>query len=48
MSMWIIWLIIAAFCFIAEIITVGFLVFWLGVGAILSMLLSFVVDNVFI
>lgn len=46
--MWITWLIIAAFCFIAEIATVGFLVFWLGVGAILSMLVSFVTDRIFI
>ena len=44
--MWITWLIVAAFCFIAEIITVGFFVFWLGIGALLSMLLSFVTDSI--
>lgn len=46
--MWITWLVIAGFFFILEIATTGFLVFWLGVGALLSMLLSFFVDNIFI
>ena len=46
--MWITWLVIAGFFFILEIATAGFLVFWLGVGALLSMILSFFVDNIFI
>lgn len=43
--MWITWLVVAGFFFILEMITTGFLVFWLGVGALLSMILSFFVDN---
>ncbi|MBR6033155.1 MAG: NfeD family protein [Clostridia bacterium] len=46
--MWLIWLIAAGVFFIAEIITVGFLIFWLGVGAILAMLVSLVTDNILI
>lgn len=46
MGMWLLWLIVAGFFFILEIATAGFLVFWLGVGAILAMILSFFVDNV--
>lgn len=40
--MWHIWLIIAGVCFIIEIITVGFLVFWFGIGALLSMIISLI------
>lgn len=46
MGMWLLWLIVAGFFFILEIATAGFLVFWLGVGAILAMILSFFVDNI--
>ena len=46
MGMWIVWLIIAGFFFILEMVTSGFLVCWLGVGAVLSMILSFFVDNI--
>ena len=45
---WVIWLIVAGVFFIGEIITTGFLIFWLGIGAILAMLISFVTDNVLI
>ncbi len=38
--MWQIWLIIAGVCFIIEMATVGFFVFWFGIGALLSMLVS--------
>lgn len=48
MGMWILWLIVAGFFFILEIITSGFLVCWLGIGALLSMILSFFVDNIVI
>ena len=34
MEPWVIWLIIAGFFFVLELITEGFLVFWFGVGAI--------------
>lgn len=38
--MWQVWLIIAGVCFIIEMATVGFFVFWFGIGALLSMLIS--------
>lgn len=38
--MWHIWLIIAGVCFIIEMATVGFFVFWFGVGALVSMIVS--------
>ena len=46
--MWQIWLIIAGVCLIAEIITSGFLVFWLSIGALISMIVSLFTDNIFI
>ena len=46
--MWQIWLIIAWVCLIGEIMTSGFLVFWLSIGALLSMVVSFFTDNVII
>ncbi len=46
--MWQIWLIAAGIFFIAEIITVGFLIFWLGIGAILAMIVSLFTNNVVI
>ena len=46
--MWQIWLIIAVFFLIVEILTIGFLVFWFALGAIFAMITSFFVDNVII
>ena len=46
--MWIFWLIAAGVFFIIEMATIGFLVFWLGIGALLAMLTSFVTDSIFI
>lgn len=46
--MWQVWLIIAGLFFIGEIITVGFLVFWFGVGALLAMITSFFTSNIII
>ncbi len=46
--MWLFWLIAAGVFFVGEIITVGFLIFWLGVGAILAMIVSFITDNILI
>ena len=40
MSAWTIWLIIAGFFAILEMITVGFLVIWIGVGAIPALIYS--------
>lgn len=44
--MWKIWLIACGIFFIGEMITVGFLIFWLGIGALLAMITSFFTDNV--
>lgn len=46
--MWQIWLLIAGVFFIAEIITVGFLVFWLGIGALIAMVVSLFTSNIII
>ncbi len=46
--MWQIWLIISGVCFIAEIITVGFLIFWLAIGALFAMVVSFFTDKIII
>ena len=44
--MWVFWLIAAGVFFIIEMATIGFLVFWLGIGALLAMLTSFVTDSI--
>ena len=45
--MWIVWLIAAGVFFIGEIITVGFLIFWFGVGSLFAMITSFIFpDNI--
>ena len=46
--MWQIWLIIAGICLIVEIMTVGFLVFWFAIGALLAMITSFFTTNLII
>lgn len=46
--MWQIWLIFAGIFFIGEIITVGFLIFWLGVAALIAMIVSFFTSNLLI
>lgn len=46
--MWQVWLIIAGAFVILEIATMGFLVFWFAMGALVAMVLSFFVDNVII
>ena len=43
--MWQIWLIVAGIFFIAEIFTTGFLVFWFGLSALVSMVVSFFVPD---
>lgn len=46
--MWQFWLILSGIFFVFEMATVGFLVFWLGIGALTAMIISFFVDNVII
>lgn len=46
--MWQFWLIAAGIFFIAEILTAGFLVFWLGIAALIAMCVSFFVSDLLI
>lgn len=46
--MWQFWLIVAGICLVIEIATVGFLVFWFGIGALFAMITSFFTDNLII
>lgn len=46
--MWQVWLVISGILFVAEIITVGFLVFWFAIGALFAMIVSLFTDNVII
>lgn len=46
--MWQFWLIAAGICFVVEIATVGFMVFWFGIGALVAMLVSFFIPNVYV
>lgn len=48
MVMWQFWLIVAGIFFIGEMFTAGFLIFWLGIAAILVMLVSLVTSNIII
>ena len=40
--MWYVWLILAGIFVIAEIMTTGFLIFWLGLGSLCAMITSFI------
>lgn len=44
--MWQTWVIITGLCFVIEIATVGFLVFWFGIGALIAMIVSLFTDNI--
>ena len=46
MVMWQFWLIVAGVFFIGEIFTAGFLIFWLGVAAVLTMIVSIFTSNI--
>ena len=46
--MWIFWLITCGAFFIFEMMTAGFLVFWLGIGALAAMCVSFITSNIVI
>lgn len=46
--MWHIWLILSGIFLIIEIITVGFLIFWLSIGALFAMITSFFTDSILI
>ena len=46
--MWIFWLVIAGIFFIGEMITTGFLIFWLGLGAVVALIVSLFTSSLFI
>lgn len=46
--MWQFWLIASGIFFIAEIITTGFLVFWLSIAGLITMCVSFFTSNLMI
>ena len=46
--MWQFWIIASGIFFVAEIFTAGFLVFWLGVAALIAMISSFITSNIII
>jgi membrane protein implicated in regulation of membrane protease activity len=48
MNMSLFWIIVAGFFFIAEIATVGFLLFWVGVGALLALIVTLFTGNILI
>ena len=46
--MWQVWLIISGVFFVMEVITVGFLVFWFAIGALIAAVVSLFTDNIII
>lgn len=46
--MWKLWLILAGFCFVIESFTIGFFIFWFGIGSILALITSIFISNIFI
>ena len=44
--MWQFWIIIAGIFFVIEMSTVGFLVFWFGIGALITMFVSLFTANI--
>lgn len=46
--MWKFWLIVAGLSFVIESFTVGFLVFWFGIGALIALVSSFFIENIII
>ena len=46
--MWGFWLVVAGIFFVIELCTTGFLVFWLGLAALVSMVISFFTSNLII
>ena len=44
--MWQLWIIIAGIFFVIEMATVGFLIFWFGIGALIAMVVSLFTSNI--
>lgn len=46
--MWYVWLILAGVFLICEVLTTGFLIFWLAPGSLIAMIVSLFTDNIII
>jgi len=46
--MWVFWLVATGIFFVGEMLTTGFLIFWLGVGSIIALLVSLFTSNLVI
>ena len=46
--MWACWLIVAGICFVIEIYTIGFFIFWFGIGALFALVTSLFTNNLLI
>lgn len=46
--MWQLWLVIAGICLLIEAITASFLLFWFAIGAVITMIVSFFIEDIFI
>ena len=46
--MWQFWLIASGIFFIIEIFTIGFLMFWLAIGSLIAMIVSFFIESIII
>lgn len=46
--MWQYWLIATGIFFVGEMFTAGFLIFWLGIAALITMVVSFFVSNLIV
>lgn len=46
--MWMFWLIAAGIFFIGEMLTTGFLIFWLGLGSLLALVVSLFTSNLIV
>ena len=44
--MWQFWIVLAGLFFVIEIATIGFLVFWFGIGALIAMVVSLFTSNI--
>lgn len=44
--LWQFWIILAGIFFVIEMATVGFLVFWFGIGSLIAMIISFFTANI--
>lgn len=46
--MWYVWLILAGIFAIGEVITTGFLIFWLSLGSLIAMVVSFFIPDIIV